>query len=181
LRLVADLGVIIEKPLQFPLPAGEMPRDFQIDEPFLLLHPFSRGADKSLAKADVERLCELLAPIRIVLAGRSEIKLTPQKNCIDLLNKTSLVELIRLIRRAHFAVSVDSGPMHIASAITPKLLGIHTWTNPRIVGPYQPDAFVWKNAQIKRVSELPMETAANWAPFRSQHLPALAEFVRAQF
>ncbi len=181
LRLVADLGVIIEKPLQFPLPAGEMPRDFQIDEPFLLLHPFSRGADKSLAKADVERLCELLAPIRIVLAGRSEIKLTPQKNCIDLLNKTSLVELIRLIRRAHFVVSVDSGPMHIASAITPKLLGIHTWTNPRIVGPYQPDAFVWKNAQIKRVSELPMETAANWAPFRSQHLPALAEFVRAQF
>jgi hypothetical protein len=44
--------------------------------------------------------------------------------------------------------------MHIAAAVTDRLVSIHTWTNPRRVGPYNPDAWVWKNGQLIRVSEL---------------------------
>ncbi len=181
LRLVADLGVTIEPPLQFPLPAGEKPRGFNFDYPFLLLHPFSRGENKSLAEADVKQLCELLAPLPIVVAGRTNSKIQLPSNCIDLLNQTSLAQLIWLIRNAHFTASVDSGPMHIAAAITPRLLSIHTWTNPRIVGPYQPEAWVWKNARITKVRDLPMPADQGWKPFSSENLPALAEFLRSQF
>ncbi|MEA3186419.1 MAG: hypothetical protein QOD99_249 [Chthoniobacter sp.] len=181
LRLVADLGVAIEEPLQFPLPPGTKPDGFDLNEPFLLVHPFSRGADKSLAEADVQQLCELLQPVPIVLAGRTAVQFEAPKNCVNLLNRTSLEELIWLIRRAHFTLSVDSGPMHIAAALTARLLSIHTWTDPRIVGPYQPEAWVWKNEEIKQVRALPETTDADWKPFRKEHVPKLAGFLREQF
>ena len=66
------------------------------------------------------------------------------------MNQTDLLQLIWL-RGASFIISVDSGPMHIAAAITPDLLSIHTWTDPRRVGPYNPDAWIWKNQRIEQV------------------------------
>ena len=60
------------------------------------------------------------------------------------MNQTDLPELIWLLRRSSFIVSVDSGPMHIGAAITPELLSIHTWSDPGSVGPYNPDAWIWK-------------------------------------
>lgn len=181
LRLVADLGVAIESPLVFPLPDGNKPRGFELGYPYLLVHPFSRGRDKSLADADLKRLCETLAPLPTVLVGRADGKFHAPENCVNLLNQTSLAELIWLIRHAHFTLSVDSGPMHIAAAITPRLLGIHTWTDPRIVGPYHADAFVWKNGTITRVGDLPSPANRVWQPFSAKHVPALAGFLRAQF
>jgi hypothetical protein len=41
--------------------------------------------------------------------------------------------------------------MHIAAAITPELLSIHTWSDPRSVGPYNPDAWIWKGQRIFQV------------------------------
>jgi ADP-heptose:LPS heptosyltransferase len=41
-------------------------------------------------------------------------------------------------------VSVDSGPMHLAAAVTGQLLAIHTWSDPCQVGPYRPGSHVWK-------------------------------------
>ena len=178
LRLTADLGVPVEKPLQFPLPAGDKPVGFVLNEPFFLLHPFSRGQCKSLAEADVKRLCELLAPQPIVLVGRTDTAFSAPENCTNLLNRTTLSELIWLLRRAHFTVSVDSGPMHMAAAITSRLLGIHTWTEPRIVGPYRPEAWVWKNGNITRVAALGQAVNQDWKPFSAEDVSAVAEFLR---
>jgi ADP-heptose:LPS heptosyltransferase len=69
-----------------------------------------------------------------VVAGRADVTLPPMVNVTDLLNRTSLLELIWLIRQAQFVVSVDSGPMHIAAALTANLLSIHTWSDPAKVG-----------------------------------------------
>jgi hypothetical protein len=44
--------------------------------------------------------------------------------------------------------------MHIAAAVTPQLLSIHTWSDPRRVGPYNSDAWIWKNGQLLRVEDL---------------------------
>jgi ADP-heptose:LPS heptosyltransferase len=103
----------------------------------------------------------------------------PPENCVDLTNQTSLLQLIRLIRVARFVVSVDSGPMHIAAAVNDRLLSIHTWTDPLRVGPYKPEAWIWKNGQLLRVSEL--ETARirrRGRRFRSKDIPAVAELIR---
>jgi hypothetical protein len=44
--------------------------------------------------------------------------------------------------------------MHIAAAISPRLLSIHTWSDPRRVGPYNSEAWIWKQGRLLRVNEL---------------------------
>ncbi len=141
-------------PLSWPLPWGEAPAGFKPEDRFIVLHPFSRGAGKSLTVDQVREFCQAVPGQKIVLVGRAEMALTPIEGTVDLLNKTSLSELIWLLRFAKFVVSVDSGPMHIAAALTPRLLSIHTWSDPAKVGPYQPEAWVWKDGALFRMKHL---------------------------
>jgi ADP-heptose:LPS heptosyltransferase len=155
LALVETLGIPIQRPLRFPLPTGDHVPRFDEDEAFVLLHPFARGQRKSLSDLAVEEFCHALAPARVVLVGRTKRSLPVPDNCVDLFNHTTILQLIWLIRRARFTVSVDSGPMHIAAAITDRLVSIHTWTKPQKVGPYNENAWVWKNGELLRVRDLP--------------------------
>jgi ADP-heptose:LPS heptosyltransferase len=174
LALVSALGISTAPPLEWPLPAGQAPVGFQEAPPFFLLHPFSRGAGKSLSAADVATFCRTVAPVRVVLAGRSEETVSALENVENLLNRTTLAELAWLIRRAAFVVSVDSGPMHIAAALTPRLLSIHTWSDPAKVGPYRPEAWVWKDgALFQRGQTSPSEHPA-------KDISDVARFVQVQ-
>ncbi|MEO6971482.1 MAG: glycosyltransferase family 9 protein [Chthoniobacterales bacterium] len=155
LALVQALGVPIQRPLRFPLPTGDHVPRFDEDGPFVLLHPFARGRRKSLSDLAVEEFCHALAPARVVLVGRTKRSVPVPDNCVDLFNHTTILQLIWLIRRARFIVSVDSGPMHIAAALTDRLVSIHTWTKPQKVGPYNENAWVWKNGELMRVRDLP--------------------------
>ncbi len=158
LRLSAALSgrpELIQVPgeqLPFPLPAGQPLPAFPPAPPYLVLHPFSRGADKSLAPDQVADLCRWLAPWRVVVAGRCApelmLSLALPSNAVNLLNETTLGQFIHLLRGATFTISVDSGPMHIAAALGPRVLGIHTWSNPASVGPLHPAAWVWKGGEI---------------------------------
>ncbi len=179
-RMVADLGVQVTRPLEFPLPAGTPPQGYNKGAPFVLVHPFSRGEGKSMPAESVERLCAGLAPMRTIIAGRAEETLRLPANAANYLNCTTLPELVWLIRRAIFTVSVDSGPMHIASALTDRLLAIHTWSDPRKVGPYNKDAWVWKTGRIMRAAELDPELAVQNAAFSSEDLPPLLDFLRRE-
>ena len=182
LKLVEDLGVPVDGPLDFPLPEGVMPEGFGLREPFLLLHPFSRGRRKSLEPEVVRELCERIRPVPVVLAGRSPIAPALPSNCLNLMNRTSIPELVWLIRRAGFTVSVDSGPMHIAAAISGRLLGIHHWTDPRIVGPFHPEAWVWKNGALRQVkSSAPPDGRERPRELTVAHLPQVVEFLKAHF
>ena len=71
-------------------------------------------------------------------------------NTINLLNQTTIRQMIWLVGAAAFVVSVDSGPMHIAAAINPRLLSIHTWSDPRLVGPFSEEAWIWQGGEIRR-------------------------------
>jgi ADP-heptose:LPS heptosyltransferase len=127
----------------------------------------------------IEEFCNAFAPTRVVVVGQSRHKIDMPGNCIGLTNQTSLLQLIRLIRVARFVVSVDSGPMHIAAAVTDNLLSIHTWTDPRRVGPYNRNAWIWKHGQLLRASEL--ETAKlrrRGRRFRCKDVLAAAELIR---
>jgi ADP-heptose:LPS heptosyltransferase len=154
LALVECLGIEISRPLEWPLPEGESPEGFSLEEPFILLHPFSRGAGKSLSVDEVTEFCRAVAPMPVALAGRASDTVPQLGNVTDLLNRTSLAELIWLLRRAAFVVSVDSGPMHIAAALTPRLISLHTWSDPGKVGPYRPEAWVWKDGALFQMRDL---------------------------
>lgn len=148
LALAAAFGAAIDGPPVFVLPEGRTPTVPLPERPFIVLHPFSRGHGKSLAPDAVAAFCcESAHPV--VLVGRSDAALPGMPDSVvDLLNRTDLAELIWTLRHAAFVVSVDSGPMHLAAAITDKLLGIHTWSDPCKVGPYRPGAHVWKGREI---------------------------------
>src|SRR5262249_26803195 len=130
-----------------------LPR-FDEESPFILLHPFARGRRKSLSTAVIKQFCRAFAPERVVVVGKSVGKFSSPENCINLTNQTTLLQLVRLIRKAQFTISVDSGPMHIAAAISDRLVSIHTWSDPLRVGPYNETAWVWKSGRIQRVREL---------------------------
>lgn len=144
LALAAAVGATLPGAPVFDLPDGDRPAEQLPAEPFVLLHPFSRGKDKSLSPDAVAAFCRAVDR-PVVLVGRSEEKLSDlPPNVTNLLNKTSLTELLWLLRHAVFVVSVDSGPMHLAAGVTDQLLAIHTWSDPCRVGPYRPGAHVWK-------------------------------------
>ena len=144
LALAAAVGATMAGPPVFPLPAGDRPSERLPAEPFVVLHPFSRGDGKSLSPAAIAAFCRAM-DCPVILVGRSETKMEDLPvNATNLLNKTSLTELIWLLRHAAFVVSVDSGPMHLAAAVTDRLLAIHPWSDPCRVGPYRPAAHVWK-------------------------------------
>jgi ADP-heptose:LPS heptosyltransferase len=178
LKLAEALGAPAPGQLRFPLPTGDPLPRFDPFPPFVLLHPFSRGARKSLRTSVVEELCRTLDPVRVVIVGKSSRKISVPENCVNLLNQTTLLQLIWLIRGARFVISVDSGPMHIAAAVTSKLVSIHTWSDPRQVGPYNAEAWVWKSGELLRAGEI---TAASKfgksRPFRNTDVAAIVELV----
>jgi ADP-heptose:LPS heptosyltransferase len=151
LRILETLGLPkVTDPL-FPLPQGTpcdaVPHD---DAPFVLLHPFARGEAKSLSQAQVIEFCNAVRPITVVLAGLGMMRARLPANTINLLNQTTIRQIIWLVGSAAFVVSVDSGPMHIAAAINPRLLSIHTWSDPRLVGPFSEQAWIWQGGEIRR-------------------------------
>lgn len=124
----------------------------------VILHPFSRGAGKSLPLPMVAETIRQIAPRRVVLVGAGgPAGQSWPADTLDLLNATSLTELLWVLRHAAAVVSVDSGPMHLAAALPVPLLGLHTWSDPRRVGPWRSDASVWKTGLTIRVADLPCQ------------------------
>jgi len=125
------------------------------NKPFVVIHPFSRGAGKSL---DHECLDAFLKTFRTlsdalcVLVGAGDYSRENDTGFLNLLNRTTLAELTDILRRASFVVSVDSGPMHLAAALGTSLLSIHTWSDPRRVGPFSEKASIWQGGKIRRQS-----------------------------
>jgi heptosyltransferase-1 len=179
LKLAELAGAQIGEALRCPLPTGDPLPRFDEYPAFILLHPFARGNGKSLTNKIIEEICIGFAPTRVVVVGKTSRQIDVAENCVELTNQTSLLQLVRLIRVAKFVISVDSGPMHIAAAVNDRLLSIHTWTNPRRVGPYNPDAWIWKHGTIARVSELEKtKLKRRGRPFKSKDIPAIVELIR---
>jgi ADP-heptose:LPS heptosyltransferase len=178
LKLAEAFGVPVPEQLRFPLPTGDPLPRFDPFPPFVLLHPFSRGPRKSLRNSVVEEFCRAFDPVRVVIVGKSPRKISVPENCVNLLNQTTLLQMIWLIRAARFVISVDSGPMHIAAAVTSRLVSIHTWSDPRRVGPYNSEAWVWKNGELLRAGEIPATAKLKKGrAFRATDVAGLVELV----
>lgn len=157
IKLAEIFGASAGEELCFPIPTGDQPPRFDAFPAFVLLHPYARGRNKSIGSNLILEFCRALEPARVVVVGKSRGKFPAPENCVDLTNQTSLLQLVWLLRAAAFIISVDSGPMHVAAAVTTNLVSIHTWSDPRRVGPYNVAATVWKNGKLFRVSELESE------------------------
>jgi len=161
----------------FPLPQGSLPDG--APEQAILLHPFARGDGKSLSPGAISDLCRLLAPSPVVICGMGDCPENLGNHVTDFTNRTSLLDLIGLIRHAAAVISVDSGPMHLAAALGRPLLAIHTWSDPRKVGPYSTNAFLWQGGEIRKQSLLPEAQLNPETPITAKAIDSIAAWAKA--
>ena len=184
-RAVAHaLGVSITEPPTFSLPQGQ-PVQCALPNGFIALHPFSRGEGKSLSLSQIEAFCQSVTD-PVVLLGRCEAgvqqRLKLPSHCLDLLNETSIPELIWCLRQADRVISVDSGPMHLATALNPgRVLSIHTWSDPRKVGPFSTESAVWKSGRVAKQGQHSEAECKKKQAFDNEDVPALVAWAQEQF
>lgn len=163
----------------FPLPNGSRPLGWPDGASPIVIHPTSRGEGKSLDTPVLQALCDALSPLPVVLVGVADRPLGIQgAHVTDLMNRTRLDELIWVMREAKFCISVDSGPMHIAAAVNDATLGLHTWSDPRRVGPYNPRAWVWKDGRIDHRTGFRLEECLSARTIQISDVADIAAFVR---
>jgi heptosyltransferase-1 len=69
---------------------------------------------------------------------------------VNLAGRTSLPELVEVLRQARIVVSNDTGPGHIAAALGKPLVMMFSWSNPLRVGPYKrPECVVGRDAATR--------------------------------
>ena len=79
----------------------------------------------------------------IVLGGNEDQELGAQlaevlpDRCLDLTRKTTLAEMIELLRLSKAMITNDTGPMHAAAALRLPVVGLFGPTDPRRTGPYR--------------------------------------------
>lgn len=150
LQVLPLCGVEIPPCPEFPLPPG----DSLVDAPVgaIVIHPFARGEGKSLTPDAISGLCQALAPTPVIICGMGVCPENTGPHVTDLTNQTTLLQLLGIIRSASAVISVDSGPMHLAAALGRPLLAIHTWSDPRKVGPYSSSSWIWQGGEIRQQS-----------------------------
>lgn len=109
------------------------------------------GQDVSSKRWPRERYQELAARLArkgyriIILGGPSDKDLIPYFKGYPVSMDSSLTEMAALMKHCKYLVCNDSGPMHIAEAVGPKVIAIFGPTDPRKWGPYgDRHAVIWK-------------------------------------
>lgn len=116
------------------------------DAPFFVMVPRARWATKlwsderfiELGKEITERhgLYAVLAGSASDRAALDAIKAGIGDRAVNLAGATGLKELARLFKLSRFAVTVDSGPMHIAAAAGTRVIALFGPTAPWRTGPW---------------------------------------------
>lgn len=119
--------------------------------PFAVLLPGTNWATKRWPVDHYARLATLvqdrLGLTPCIAGGTDAVPLARSvPHALDLTGRTSLPQLVELLRRASLVIANDSGPMHIACALGRPLVTIFGPTNPTRTGPYaRPDTVIRLN------------------------------------
>jgi lipopolysaccharide heptosyltransferase I len=115
-------------------------------EKYAVFVPGSAHKDKCWPRGRFAELAERIAErfgLAIVVCGSAgevnivkEMKMLSRTPIVDLAGKTTLKELVELLREARLVVSNDTGPGHIAAALGVPIVMIFGPTNPIRIMPY---------------------------------------------
>jgi heptosyltransferase-2 len=112
-----------------------------IEKPFILFHPgASYGSAKTWPLEHFEKLADILLEktnLQVVFLGAQNQKKPNviHERLIDLTGKTSLDDVLYLLKKAKACVCNDSGPMHLADALKTPTLAFFGATDPFKTGP----------------------------------------------
>lgn len=148
------VGGVYDGPVEFPLNVSEQTlgkvreklKESGVGDGFVTLLSGARWETKlwtvegfaALAKSIKEKLS-----LDVVLAGsKSDLALTDEireasgSATVNMAGRTTLNELAGLLSLSRFAVTIDSGPMHMAAAVGTPVVALFGATSPRRTGPY---------------------------------------------
>jgi heptosyltransferase-1 len=105
----------------------------------IAVSPCARWPTKQWGDDNFRTLLAQLPHERTVLTGPSHEATriaAIAEGCLNLAGRTSLLELVELLRRCAVLVTGDSGPMHLAAAVGTPVVAIFGSTDPVLTGPY---------------------------------------------
>ncbi len=154
LKVAEFLGCDISN-VCFPLPlsvdSSLITRHSSLPDDYAVIVPGARWETK---RWPAERFGELVAllPLKSIIVGsKADVNIADKivslsnGKASSLAGKTTLKDLIEIMRGARFVVSNDSGPMHIAVATGTPVIAIFGPTSPQRTGPYRNDHIVIKS------------------------------------
>lgn len=131
----------------FPLPHPETESDTvkSVRETlghYAVLVPGARWETKIWPAENFGRLASMLPLKSVIVGGGKDIPIADRiitmagKKAVSLAGRTTLPDLVEIMRGARLAVSNDSGPMHIAAALNVPVVAVFGPTSPERTGPY---------------------------------------------
>ena len=137
LQLAAHLGASPE-PVEFPLPPGRPEGDLP-SGPFILASPLAGWTSKQWPAAHWAELARLLhseSPYQLVLNGPPAVARFAGSVPGAAVHVSSVAGLIHATRQSAAVVGLDSGPLHLAAALSRPALALFGPTDPSRNGPY---------------------------------------------
>lgn len=146
LKISDELGCDSKEPV-FPFPLTkkglEGIRELKASlNDYIVLVPGARWDTKVWPAESFGRLASML-PLRSVVVGSGKDVPAADRivgmaggKALSLAGRTSLVELVEIMRGARLVISNDSGPMHIAAALKVPVAALFGPTSPERTGPY---------------------------------------------
>lgn len=146
----AALGLPPEKPswnIDIPIEQSNRAMQYKDKQPLLVLCPAASKAERNwtvegyaavINHAHTKGIKTILvgspAPMEIELANK--ISLMTPKIDQNLVGKTSLSQLLALIKAADYVIAPDTGPAHIATIVNTPVVGLYAAQTPLRTGPY---------------------------------------------
>ena len=145
-----------ERPLRWDIPLSATNLDFAArhltgDQPILVISPCSTQRSRNFRNWSVENYSAAANHARnrfgcsvVLTGGPSKLESAYGRriadicgpDVINLVGKTSLKELLAVIKAADALLCPDSGPAHMATAVGTPVIGLYATSNPDRSGPY---------------------------------------------
>lgn len=71
-----------------------------------------------------------------------QIQSSMENSCQNLIGKTSLKEMLGVLKHAELVIAPDTGPAHMATTVATPVIGLYAHSNPKRTGPYNDLAHV---------------------------------------
>lgn len=142
-----------ERDLRWDIPlsadAMKFPAPFlDTEKPLVVVSPCSSQRRRNFRNWSVDNFAAIIRYLQqnyscnIVLTGATSDTeqhygaMLSSSGAVDLMGRTSLQELLALIRAAELVICPDSGPAHMATAAGTAVIGLYATSNPDRTGPY---------------------------------------------
>ncbi|MBI5638894.1 MAG: lipopolysaccharide heptosyltransferase II [Nitrospirae bacterium] len=143
LRIAEALGCDTENvTFPFPLRAATVDNPLRDEKDYIVIVPGARWNTKIWPAEGFGRLAAMLSLKSVVVGSKGDALIAEEVvkasggKAVSLAGRTTLAELVDIMRNAGLVISNDSGPMHIAAGFHVPVVAIFGPTSPLRTGPY---------------------------------------------